>query len=156
MGEIKQKYGTNGQAVTITLASLANGAMRQSAYIDNSTTLFIDEFVTLAITLGSSGVASDGVIEVRAYASVDGGATYTSGASGSDAAYTGEAANLPLVAVIDANTNSELVIATCDIAAAFGGALTERWGLVVKNRTGAALAASGHSVKRQGRLHQAA
>ncbi len=155
MADIKQKYGTSGQALTITLASLTNTSLRQSAYVDNATTLFFNAIVTASITLNSSGVSSTGIINIYAYASSDGGTLYTSGASGSDAAYTAEKLNLVLVASLDANTNSEVVSTTFDIASAFGGVMPERWGVVVENATGAALGASGHSVKYQGVYGQA-
>lgn len=150
MADIKQKYGTNGQTVTVTLTSLASSSMRQSTYVDNATNLFFNALVTASITLGSSGVSSTGVINIYAYASVDGGSLYSSGATGSDAAYSTEKLNLVLVASLDSNANSEVVSTTFDIASGFGGVMPERWGLVVENATGAALAASGHSIKYQG------
>lgn len=155
MGEIKQKYGTNGQAVTVTLNSLANAGLRQSAYIDNATNLFFNALVTAVIALNSTGVSSTGVINIYAYASTDGGTTYSSGASGSNAAYSAEKLNLILVASLDANANSETVSTTFDIATAFGGVVPERWGLVFENLTGAAFASSGNAVKYQGVYAQA-
>lgn len=152
MADIKQKYGSSAQALTITLASLANASLRQSAYVDNATNLFFNALVTASITLNSSGVSSSGVINIYAYASTDGGTIYSSGASGSDAAYSAEKLNLLLVASLDANTNGEAVSTTFDIASAFGGVMPERWGLVVENLSGATLNATGgnHSIKFQG------
>ena len=150
MADIKQKYGTSAQALTITLASLANSSLRQSTYVDNATLVFLNALVTASITLASSGVSSNGVINIYAYGSTDGGTSYSSGASGSDASYGAEKLNLLLVASLDANTNSEVVSTTFDIASAFGGVMPERWGLVVENSTGAALSATGHSIKYQG------
>ena len=150
MAEIKQKYGTADVGITITLASLANAAMRQSAYVDNATDLFLNALVSAIFTLNSSGVSATGVINIYAYGTANNGSSYTSGASGANASYTGEKLNLLLVASLDANANSEVVSTTFDIASAFGGVLPARWGLIVENLSGAALSASTSELRYQG------
>lgn len=154
--DIKIKYGTSAQALTITLASLANANLRQSTFVDNATNLFLNALVTASFKLNASGVSSGGVINIYAFGTTDGGATYTSGAGAADAAYSGDKLNLLLVASLDAAVNSATVSTTFDIASAFGGSLPQQWGLVVENLSGAALdaTAGNHSIKYQGILGQ--
>ena len=54
MAEIKSKYGTNNQAITITLNSLANGGKRESAAVDNSANFFLDALVQVKIATNAS------------------------------------------------------------------------------------------------------
>ena len=42
MADFKAKYGSSNQTITVTLASLANGSLRESTAIDNSSNLFLD------------------------------------------------------------------------------------------------------------------
>lgn len=152
MADLKTKYGADGTALTITLASLANAARRQSVYVDNATDLFLNALVMAKLKTASSGVSATGYINIYAYASTDGGTIYSGQATGTDAAHTAEKANLVLVASLTANANSMDLSAAFDIASAFGGALPKRWGVVVENQTGAALDATGgnHSITYQG------
>ncbi len=150
MASIKQAYGTADVGITITLASLANSSMRQSAYVDNTTDLFLNVLVSASLILGASGVSSTGVINIYAYGTATSGSSYTSGASGSNAAYTGEKLNLILVASLDANTNGETVNTTFDIASAFGGVVPARWGLIVENLSGTALSSGVSELRYQG------
>ena len=89
MADIQTKYGTSNQAITITVASLADGSMRESTAIDNSSNLHMDAYVGGKITTGTSPTA-DTTIAFYAYGSVDGGTFYSGGATGSDAAFSGE------------------------------------------------------------------
>ena len=138
MTDIKRKYGTSGQTLTITLASLGNNSGRQSSQIDNTTDLFLDVLIMMAIKTGASGVTSSGIIEVRAFASVDGGTTRTDSAGSTDAAIT--VVNAPLLGVIQATANATTYKAgPWSLAQAFGGIVPHRWGIIVVNRTGGAL-----------------
>src|SRR3990167_4072230 len=152
MADIKSKYGSNGQALTCTVASLANASMRESTAIDNTTNLFLNALVTAKIKLNSAGVSATGYINIHAYATTDGGTTYSAGATGTDAAFSGEKTNLVLVASLTANANSMTATAVFDIASAFGGVMPDHWGLVVENQSGAALDSTGsnHFLKYQG------
>ena len=84
----QSKYGTNGQAITCTVASLGNTSARVATAIDNTSNLFLDALVFLKVKTGASGVASTGQINVYAIGTVDGGTTYTENAGSSDAAVT--------------------------------------------------------------------
>jgi len=102
-----QELLTNNQAITVSLASLTNGSAQQSAAIDNTTNLYFDAAVEIAIKTGASGTAATGSVNVYAYGSADGGSHYTDGASGSNASFTPTSpTNLKLIGVINAVANA--------------------------------------------------
>lgn len=147
MADIKTKYGTSNQAITITLASLGNSATvgRESTVVSNAVNLFLDALVNVIIETGV--VASDKAAYIYAYGSVDGGViaggTFTERCTGADAAFTRrDPTSLKLLGVIPTPTNSVIYEGgPFSVAAAFGGVLPEFWGIVVMNFTGAALSA---------------
>lgn len=141
MSDIKQKYGTSNQTITLTLASLANGSSRASTAVDNTTNLFLDALVSLNIKSGASGTAATGYVAVYAYGTSDGGSNYTEGATGSDAALTlTSPTNLKLIGLINVVANATTYKAgPFSVAQAFGGQLPDHWGIVVTNSTGGAL-----------------
>jgi hypothetical protein len=153
VADIKSKYGTSGQAITITLNNLAAGAGRESTVVDNGTNLFLDVLVEVTVTAGV--VSGNQQILVYGYASVDGGTTYTELATGSDAAYTPRSpTTLVLLGSIPMPTNSLVYQSRpFSLAQAFG-VVPQKWGIVVVSDNGAALAASGHSAQYQGVLAQ--
>ena len=157
--DIKEKFGTNGQTITITVASLANNSARQSTVIDNSTNLFQDALAQFKLKTGASGVSSNGYVAVYAIATVDGGTTYNENAGATDAAITLTVPpNAVLVGRINCVANATTYYSPpFSIAAAFGGVLPEKWGVIVENKTGAALdsTAGNHTAKYQGVYSQA-
>lgn len=158
MGDIKQKFGTSNQTITISPASVTNGSSRQSTVIDNSSNLYGDALVFLKIKTGASGTASTGFVSVYAYGTVDGGTTYTDGASGTDGAMTPTApTNLRSIGIINCVANATTYYGgPMSVAAAFGGVLPEKWGIVIKNETGGTLDTTGgnHAAIWQGVLAQ--
>jgi hypothetical protein len=145
MATIKTLYGTEKQAITITLGGLASAAYRQSAVIDNTTNLFTDVLVTLQAKTNAAGTSATGYVSVFAYGTVDiADAIYTDGASGLDAAMTPTSpTNLKMLGNINAVANATTYTGgPWDVAAAFGGVVPEKWGIVVQNNTGAALDAT--------------
>src|SRR5437879_3866715 len=148
-GDILNKYGTNNQAITITLASLANNGQRSSLAIDNSVNKFIDAWVQFQIKSGASGVSATGYVNVYAYGTVDGGTTYGEGA-GTDAGITlTSPPNVRLIGVLNVVANATTYKSNpMSVAAAFGGVLPAHWGLIIENQTGAALdATEGNHLK---------
>ena len=141
-------------ALTITLASLANGSWRESTVVDNTTNKYTDVLLGGQIMPGTTPTVNT-TIEVYLYALAD-GTVYTGGASGSDAAYTadGEELLFPVAQIIqvDATSDQGYVFGPISVAAAFGGVLPSKWGVVVKNASGAALNATGgnHFIKYMG------
>lgn len=154
MADIKSKYGTSNQALTITVASLANNGARESTVVDNTSNLFLDALLFLKIKSPAASTAATGYVNVYAYATADGGTNYTEGATGSDAGITlVSPTNLRLVGsmsiVADATTYRG---GPFSIAAAFGGVMPDKWGIVLENKTGGTLDTTGgnHSIHYQG------
>ena len=140
----KIAYATS-TAITCTLASLASSATagRGSAAVDNTSNLYDDAMLTIAVKTSASALANDKACYVYLYGSED-GTVYTGSsaeAEGTDAAVTLDApTNLrgPYVLVCPASSVTyRLVIGS--VAGAFGGVLPRKWGFVLQNYTGQAL-----------------
>jgi hypothetical protein len=153
-GDIKQKYGTSNQAITCSLApggvGLANNGARASTAVDNTTNLFQDALVSVQVKNGASGAVNTGTVNVYAYATTDGGTTYTDGATGTDASITLTVPpNARLIGVINAVAASTTYKGgPFSVAQAFGGVLPDHWGIIIENKTGGALdATEGNHLK---------
>src|SRR5262245_24589103 len=87
--EIKDKLGVS-TALTITLASLADGAGRQSTMVDNGTARYQELLVYVKCKMGSSAPNPNSIIEVYLLrGDKDGGTEHLSdGAGAGDAALT--------------------------------------------------------------------
>jgi hypothetical protein len=156
-GDIKQKYGTDNQAINITLAGLANNAARQSDEVDNTTNLYQDALVALKIKSGATGTTTIGTINVYAYATVTVGAGSpwrTENAGAADAAITLTVPpNAKLIGIINVVANGVTYNAgPFSVASVFGYILPEKWGIIVENKTGGALDATeaNHDKRYQG------
>ena len=143
----KIAYGTS-TAITITLNGLASSATagRESTAIDNTIDKFLDAMVTVTLKAADAVLADDEAAYVYAYNSED-GTNYSDMADGVDSAHT--PLSLPLVKVIPLvqNVSQRGVFA---IAQAFGGIMPRKWGIVVRNYSGQALAAAGNSASYTG------
>lgn len=143
--DIKAKFGTSNQTITCSLApggtGLVNNGARESTVIDNSSNLFLDALVFLKIKSGASGTTSTGVVNVYAYATADGGTSYSDTCTGSDASVTLTVPpNLRLIGTINVvATATTYKSGPFSVAAAFGGVLPEKWGIVIENKSGGAL-----------------
>jgi hypothetical protein len=147
-GDITAKFGTSNQALTITLASLAASATvgRASTAVDNSTNLYLDALVTAILESGT--VSGNKQALLYGYASNDGGASYSEGATGTDAAFTrNDPTNLKLVGVIEMPANATVYRATFSLARAFDGTMPERWGVALFNDSGVALSSTAGNNK---------
>ena len=144
-------YGTDGQALTITLASNANTVIQASTVVDNSTNLFQNALVEVSIKTNAAGTSATGAVNVYAYGSADGGTTYNGLPTGTNGTLA-NTANLKLVAVIGAIANATTYNGIFSVASCFSGVMPKKWGIVVENLTGAALdsTAGNHFVKYQG------
>ena len=158
MSDIKSKYGTNAQTITCTLASLANNGQRQSTAIDNTSNLFLDALVEVSIKSNASGTSASGYVNVYAYGTVDGGTTYSDGATGTDGSITlTSPPNMRLIGVINVVANATTYAGgPFSVAGAFGGRLPDHWGIVIENKTNAALDSTegNHKKVYQGVLQQ--
>lgn len=154
-GDIKQKFGTSNQTLTISLASLANAAGRQSTAVDNTSNLFADVLLMLKSRSPASGTSATGYLLIYAYGSVDGGSSYSGNATGTDGALT--PINMNLVGRVDMTANgTDYKSPIMSIAAAFGGVMPSHWGIVVVNNSGGTLDSTGgnHAAIWQGVLAQ--
>lgn len=138
-------YGTGGQVVTITLASLASAAARQSNDIANTGSPgFTDILVQLNVQPATTGVSATGTVNIYAVASTDGGTTYGESAGNSDAAITlTSPTNAKLVGSFNVVADTTVKKSNpYSVAAAFGGTLPEYVVIIVQNNTGAAFGAT--------------
>lgn len=157
MSDIKAKYGTNNQAITITLTSLANNALRQSTALDNGSNLFLNAIIMVKVKSNASSTSASGYCNVYAYGTADGGTTYGDTVTGTDGAVTLTVPpNLTLLGVINVVANATTYVRHFSIAQAFGGVMPDHWGIVVENKSGNTLDASIGSAHYQGILAQAA
>ena len=140
----KISYATS-TGITCTLASLASSATagRSCAAVDNTTNLYDDAMLYIAVKTSASALANDKACYVYLFGSEDG--TNYNGSSaeaeGTDAAVTFDSpTNLkgPFVLSCPAvSTTYKLVIGS--VASAFGGIMPRKWGFVLQNYTGQAL-----------------
>jgi hypothetical protein len=154
--QILPLFGTPGVDVVITLASLANGAARESTAWDWSA--YEDILLEVTLKAAVAGVSVSGTCTVYAYATADNGTTYTEAATGTDAAYTMlNPTQLMCAGVVFLNTNAQVKTGgPWSLAALFGGTLPAKGGMVIVNDSGAALDATGsnHLVQYQGVTRQ--
>lgn len=136
---MKLQYGT-ATALTWTLNSLASGASRQAAKVDNTTNLFLDAPVEITVKTATGSPVTSPVVSVYAYGSLD-GTTWADGITGSDAAWT-PPTNITgrLIAQIPIDTTGTAkTYNLMSIGNAFGGAVPPYWTLACVNGTGLAL-----------------
>lgn len=143
---IKPIYGTDGVAVTITLAGLTTNASREAAAVDNSTNLFLDAYVMLKLKTGTGTInTGDPYVYVYAIGSDDSGTTWPDPATGSDAAITisnNTKAHL-LGAINTPAQTTSYVGGPWSLLSAFGGvAIPKKWSIVVYNNCGVSLDAT--------------
>lgn len=149
MPDFKEKFGTSNQSITITIASLAASATvgREGTAVDNSSNLFFDALLVVWFETGT--VTGNKQFLIYAYATADGGSSYTEAASGSDAGFTRKDPTLLFpVAIVPAVTNS--FVHKCgpySMARVFGGPLPDHWGIAVFNDTGATLSGTSGNNK---------
>lgn len=148
----------SNNAITCTLASLANASSRESAVIDNSTDKRLDRPVSLTFTIASGSPATAGpYVNVYAAASFDGtrfpitqksdGTPYTTGAGDASVGALSNPNSLRLIGTFgfqSTTSNAERTFRTepMSIAAAFGGNMPKKVSIIVENQTGVAFSSS--------------
>lgn len=156
--DLKVKYGTSNQTVTVTVASLTNTSARECTVIDNTTNVHPDAGLFLSLKSPASATSAAGYVVIWAYGTADGGTNYTQSATGSDAGITLTVPpNARRVGVMNMVANAVTYKAgPYSVAAAFGGVLPQKWGIIIENQSGGTLDSTGgnHSVFYQGDLGQ--
>jgi hypothetical protein len=152
MADVKQEFDTS-TAFTVTLASLASSATvgRESTVVDNSTTRFLDALVQLSIKLQAGTPAGAKAVFIYVYGSED-GTRYPDPVTGADAAITLRVpTNLRRLGFIACPDAGGLTYhsSPMSVAAAFGGVMPRKWGIVVRNETAVAFSATeGDHIKK--------
>lgn len=140
MASITAVVGAKTALTTSALNSLASATYVSAGTIDLTAADPLDVLVEVAATPGT--VSGNRQVVVFAKVSLD-GSTWTSGPeTGSTAT---DEPNLKFIGTVPCNTNSAQQINTLSVVSALGF-IPPHLEIVVKNDTGAALAASGHSV----------
>ena len=142
----KPQYTTNA-AITMSVASLANGSYWQSAAVDNTTALFADAHIYGHVKSNGTPTAN-AVYTLFLYWSNDGGTTYSNNASGLDQSFTQSDNDANMVVGATA-----VCVATASLTSNFRGFsfcqqagllyLPVKWGLILKNSSGQPLTGTG-------------
>lgn len=155
MPDVVTKYGAAGQALTITLTSLADAAARESLVVNNAVDKYLDVLISCKLKIANSGsISAPSAATVYAYASVDGGSEFPDTVTGADAAITlNNPTQLKVLGLVYAAAiNTTYKGGPWSLASLYGGKMPERWGVVVLNDVGTTLSATGsdHAVEYQG------
>ena len=141
MATIKQVVGTRTSLTTTALNSLASATYVSCGSITHNTNQPLDVLVEVTITPGT--VSGNKQIVVFAKISLD-GTTYSTGPE--TGTVSTDEYDLYYVGTVPVGTASAVQTKTFSLAAALGGVLPYASKIIVKNDSGAALAASGNSV----------
>lgn len=126
-----------------------------SAVVDNTTDLYLDALVQVVLDYANTSPANDKSTYIYAYGGIESG-VYSNPISGSEGDVTLTAIdstgqNLRLIGTMPYNTADEVCESSpMSVGLAFGGVLPPYWGICIVDYTGAALAASGNTVKWRG------
>lgn len=152
MADTNIKYAA-AATIAMTNTSLADGAWRCSAEVDNGTNLYIDAIVSGNIQTGT--LTADGSIDVYLIGQLADGVYFTAGIDASDKAITwgttdrttdnGEFQLRRIERIqTDGNAdNQDVHFGPCSVAQAFGGTMPESWAVVIENNCGATTNATG-------------
>lgn len=141
MATIKQIVGTRTSLTTSALNSLASATFVSAGMITHNTNQPIDVMIEVTATPGT--VSGNKQLVVFAKASLDGTNYSTGPESGTT---TTDEPDLYYVGTVPLNTSSAVQTKTFSLAASLGGMLPYASKIIIKNDSGAALAASGNSV----------
>jgi hypothetical protein len=146
---------SSATSMTVTnLNSLASSATAgwQSAVVDNTSNLYFDAIVQVKVDMANTAPANDKCLYVLAYGGAESG-VYGNPASGSEGSLTitnitNTGQNLRVLGVMPYTTADEVIESSpMSVAGAFGGILPPYWGVAIINYSGAAIAATGNTVK---------
>lgn len=141
MPVITSSVGARTALTTTALDNLASGAYVSAGVLNHDTNKPLDVLLDVRVTPGT--VSGNRQVVVFAQGSLDGTNFESGPISGTT---TTDESNLTFVGTIPCNTNATVQAGLFSLAGPFGGVLPRQTRIVVKNETGAALAATGHSV----------
>ena len=141
MATVKQVVGPRTSLTTSALNSLASATFVSAGTITHDTNQPIDVMIEVTATPGT--VSGNKQLVVFAKVSLDGTNYSTGPESGTT---TTDEPDLYYVGTVPLNTSSAVQTKTFSLAAALGGMLPYASKIIIKNDSGAALAASGNSV----------
>lgn len=148
MADVSWSIGTTTALTCTSLASLGSSSTtgaRTTAFDNTAGSTGWEDFdIEIVLTSGASGVSATGYASVYLYQASD-GTNYETGAatdSGSIAC-----ADLPCLGTMFVNANGTLFRRTFQLSKLLPGSMPQKFGFVIVNTSGTALAASGHSVK---------
>lgn len=141
-------YGTRAAFGTLTnLNSLGNAAAKTLKEVDNTSTKAGDYEFWLEVVLNAAGVSATGTLEIYFLeGQISGSGDTTDGidmATPSTADLAASIKNATLIKSLAANANSQTVRWNARVKD-FIANVPNFWSLLIKNSSGAALAASGH------------
>lgn len=115
---------------------------RASTVIDNSTNLYQDALLAGYVKTAAGSIGTAPTVYIYGYADVDSTPHYTESVTGTDAGFTRtDPTNLKLIGLVNVVVaNTDYYYGPFSVAAAFGGILPKKWGIVITNVTGLALA----------------
>lgn len=141
MATITSVVGSRTSLTTSAMDSLANNTYVSAGTLNHTTNDPLDVLIEVKVTPGT--VSGNKQVVVFAQGSLDGTNFESGPTSGSTAT---DEPNLTFVGVVPCNSNSTAQTGIFSLAAAFSGTLPQQSKIIVKNETGASLAASGHHV----------
>ena len=141
MASVTSVVGTRTSLTTSALDSLASATYVSAGTLNHTTNDPLDVLLEVKVTPGT--VSGDERVQVFAQGSLDGTNFESGPTSGTD---TADEPNLTYVGTVPTHVNSQAETGVFSLAAAFGGVLPQQTKIIVKNESGAALAASGHHV----------
>ncbi|MBC2668770.1 hypothetical protein ACFOON_15110 [Novosphingobium piscinae] len=141
MGAVTSIVGTRTALTTTALNSLAAGAYVSAGVINHTDNDPLDVLLEVQATPGT--VSGNRQLVIFAQGSLDGTSFETGPTSGTT---TTDEPNLRFIGVLPLTSNATLQMDLFSLAAAYGGVLPAQTRIVIKNESGAALAASGHGV----------
>jgi hypothetical protein len=154
--DVKQAFQPE-QTMTVTnLHSLASSATAgwQSAVVDNTSDLFMDSLVQVVLDFANTAPANSKGAFIFCYHGLS--STYTNPATGSEGTITlvdvvSNPQAMPLLGFLPYTTQDEVAESQLfSVALTSGGFMPPKWGVVIINYSGAALASSGNTVKYRG------
>ena len=162
-GDIKEKYVASSALTVTNLHSLASSATAgwESVAVDNTANLFLDDLVQVVLDPANTAPANSKAFFVYTYSTIDeAGVVYTTTGNGTPDGVEGtltfpditaNPVQLPLIGTIPYVT-ADLVINSrvMSVARAYGDFLPPEFGYALINHSGAALAATGNTVKHRG------